>query len=231
MHRDDRVNQVLADFFRGGGPEQREWTRDEIGALGFSIGGLYGGPSFRLAPASTTEALEYLAGVHYLRKSKRGSRAIYSRGPEEMTRRPDLPDGWLWEHVRNINGGFWVHILTGRYAAEGGPLGLFPLPHADEPKLVGLFLGHRRRVETDANRWGRFQHGQRALKEWDVETEQWIRKAAKLPRLGLGSFEAIPDPEGDPIYLFADIRDQEALLALRDLASDRNFAHYRARKG
>lgn len=228
--RDDRVNQILADFFRGGGPEQREWTRAEVGKLGFRCGGLYSGtPSIPLSEGSTTPSLEYLASVGYLRKGKRGSRAVYSRGPEEMIRRPDLPDGWLWEHVHNYGRGtYWVAILTDTYKARGGALTLLPLVHADRPELVGMLLGNRSQVEANGNRWGGFQYGQRVLQEWDRETEQWIRKAARLPRIGIGGFDAIEGEKTLPVYLFADIRDREALIALRDLARERDIAQYRA---
>lgn len=95
-----------------------------------------GAPEAWLVPAA-----EALARAGYLVRRKSG-RVNYARGPEQITARPKLPQGWYWEHDPRVRPGAFAETcaVTGEWGPHGGPVVLTFVEIG--PSTVGAKLAH-----------------------------------------------------------------------------------------
>lgn len=186
-----------------------------------------------------TGIAEDLAKTGYIRKGKKGSRAVYSRGDEERAARPDLPDGWtyvvhIWHPagVRRED----VHIETHHWLYQGhaqyfeprvveGVHALAIVLAPWNPKLTALGVRGETKPDYDARR------------SWLVTqaTSRGIALLEEAPMPPPGRYDPYPAPWRPPakaptgrteLVIWAPLADVPAAMKVADLGKDYSRKQY-----
>lgn len=161
-----------------------------------------------------TAAAEELAAVGYLRKSKQGSRVVYTRGAEERAARTDLPDGWAWHLAVYWPGGerFERHeIMVDGWSSSGSPLVLTHLK-LDGVDVVAIEIAP---LDPKGHTYGNTSREE--FRQRYEEGVAWMRKQAADRSI------QIRDLETGGIVFFAALTDRDAALRVSKLANDRSY--------
>jgi hypothetical protein len=211
-----RTLAPLCWAFRVGGPGDRlePWTRADLAAA-------TGTPEAYLTPH-----LEALSEAGFLRKGKKGSRAVYSRPQECRTARPDLPNGWYWNGSLSFPRGirtYSVWLYPGKWHPSGGPLHLSHL--GEPPEFAAISLGSEQRTRDLVKILG-----SRTGRGVQADVDAWRGHHDEVRRRGVfQGFDYQTWPEGAYLQVPLDA-DPDRLNRLAQFAADLAFEDYRARR-